>query len=124
MWNSLGPQPIRQKMAKFGCRMFFNLNILCVHIITSDVLWKDNRIAYHMVLILTYSDGKKMSFTYDELDSKQKYRYSYAVMEMQPHIQAAKWHQYEVYRANRFILVILLVLWKKGQRSFSHLSNF
>ena len=49
--------------------------------------------------------GKKLSFTYDELDSKQKNinlrscpatnffwqeRYSYAVMEMQPHIQAAK----------------------------------
>ena len=25
-----------------------------------------------MVLILTYSDGKKLTFTYDELDSKQK----------------------------------------------------
>ena len=72
----------------------------------SDVLWKDNLIAYNMVLILTYSDGKKLSFTYYELDSKQKNinlrscpatnfflardRYSYAVTEMQPHIQAAK----------------------------------
>ena len=59
-----------------------------------------------MVLILTYSDGKKLTFTYDELDSKQKniklrsflatiffleiYRYIYAVIEMQPHMQAAK----------------------------------
>ena len=59
-----------------------------------------------MVLILTYSDGKKVSFIDDELDSKQKNinlrscpatnfvvardRYSYAVMEMQPQIQAAK----------------------------------
>ena len=58
-----------------------------------------------MVLILTYSDGKKLTFTYDELDSKQKNiklrsclatifleidRYIYAVIEMQPHIQAAK----------------------------------
>ena len=78
-----------------------------------------------MVLILTYSDVKKLSFTYDEFDSKQKNinlrsspaanfflardRYSYAVMEMQPHIQAAKCHQYEVYRANSFLLVIFLV---------------
>ena len=59
-----------------------------------------------MVLILTYSDGKKLTFTYDELDSKQKNinlrsclatiffleidRYIYVVIEMQPHIQAAK----------------------------------
>ena len=39
MWNSLGPQPIRQKMAKFGCRMFFNFNILCVHILTLQVIF-------------------------------------------------------------------------------------
>ena len=39
MWNSLGPQPIRQKMAKFGCRMFFNFNILCVHILTLQVMF-------------------------------------------------------------------------------------
>ena len=49
-------------------------------------------------------------------------RYSYAVMEMQPHIQGAKWHQYEVYRANSFILVIFLVLWKKF--GSGQLSNF
>ena len=74
-----------------------------------------------VVLILTYSDGKKLSFTYDELKNINlrncpatnfflaRDRYSYAVMEMQPHIQAAKLHQYEVYRANSFILVIFLV---------------
>ena len=59
-----------------------------------------------MVLILTYSDGNKLSFTYDELDSKQKNikvrscpatnfflardRYRYAVIEMKAHVQAAK----------------------------------
>ena len=59
-----------------------------------------------MVLILTYSDGYKLTLTYDELDSKQKNiklrsclatiffreidRYIYAVIEMQPHIHAAK----------------------------------
>ena len=59
-----------------------------------------------MVLIPTYSDGKKLSFTYDELDSEQKNIKlgscpatifflardvnTYAVIEMQPHIQAAK----------------------------------
>ena len=74
---------------------------MCAYLnITSDVLWKDNLIAYNMVLILTYSDGEKLSFTYDELYSKQKNinlrscpatnfclardRYSYAVMEMKP----------------------------------------
>ena len=91
-------------MAKFGCRMFFNSNILCVHILILQVMLYGKII--ELPTILTYSDGKKLSFTYDELDSKQKNinlrscpatnfllardRYSYAVMEMQPHSQAAK----------------------------------
>ena len=45
-------------------------------------------------------------------------------MEMQPHIQAAKWHQYEVYRANSFILVIFFGIMKKnGQRSIIKFLN-
>ena len=101
--------------------------------VTSDVLWKDNWIAYHNGTNTDIFRWKKISFTYDELDAKQKNikvrsfpatnfflawdRYRYAVIEMKPHIQAAKWHQYEVYRANRVFLVIFWYYEKNGQRS-------
>ena len=89
-----------------------------------------------MILQLTYIDEFFFSFTYDEHDSKQKTinlrscpatnfflareRYSYAVMAMQPHIQAAKCHQYEIYTASRFFVKKKIEIMQKNYTAVNY----